>query len=389
MKNTLTTVINSFSVTTPNRHQGRVVSDIRGGLLTFRTYRWVILSVLVVAVYYAFLASDRYQSKATLFIKSAEAETVSVPGLQLLSGNTSEQRDSSVLVSYIQSYSMLDYLDEKIKIGEHFSNPEWDFISRMENEPSREEFLAYYRTRISVSSAIDSSLIEVRAQGYTPEYAKLIVDEIIIEAERFVNEVSQRIAKDQISFVENEVTRAQQNISGIRENMLKFQNENNLLDPEASGVALQTAISTLEAELIQLRADEKVQAGFLNDEASDLVATRARITALEEQLDIERAKLASEDTVSINEAFAEFTQMKFDLDFASQVYATTLAGAERARVEAYKKLKYLVVVSPSFLPEDAQYPRSLYNLVTMFVALSLAYGIIMMIIATIREHRDV
>ena len=389
MKNTLTTVINSFSVTTPNRHQRRVVSDIKGGLLTFRTYRWVILSVFVVALYYVFLASDRYQSKATLFIKSAEAETTSVPGLQLISGNISEQRDSSVLVSYIHSYSMLDYLDERIKINEHFSSSDWDFISRMAKEPSREDFLAYYRCRFLLSSAIDCSLIEVRAQGYTPEYAKLIVDEIIVEAERFVNEVSQRIAKDQISFVEAEVVRAQKNISDIRANMLQFQNENNLLDPEASGVALQTAVNTLEAELIQLRATEKVQAGFLNDEASDLVTTRAHIAALDEQLEIERAKLASEGTTSINEAFAEFTQMKFDLDFAGQVYATTLAGAERARVEAYKKLKYLIVVSPSFLPEDARYPRALYNLVTMFVALSLAYGIIMMIIATIREHRDV
>ena len=168
MKNTLTTVINSFSVTTPNRHQRRVVSDIKGGLLTFRTYRWVILSVFVVALYYVFLASDRYQSKATLFIKSAEAETTSVPGLQLISGNISEQRDSSVLVSYIHSYSMLDYLDERIKINEHFSSSDWDFISRMAKEPSREDFLAYYRCRFLLSSAIDCSLIEVRAPGFTP-----------------------------------------------------------------------------------------------------------------------------------------------------------------------------------------------------------------------------
>ncbi|UTW56254.1 hypothetical protein [Kordiimonas sp. SCSIO 12610] len=368
---------------------GRVVSDIRGSLLTFRTYRWVLLSVFIVALYYAFLASDRYQSSATLFIKSADTETATVPGLQLLQGAGAEQQDSNILISYIHSYAMMDHLNEKIDIEAHFSSSEWDFVSRMSSDPSREAFLKYYRSRISVGSSIDSSLIEVRAQAFTPEFSKLIVDEIIIEAERFVNEVSQRIAKDQISFIEGEVARAEKNISALRDNILKFQNENNLLDPELSGVALQTAVNTLEAQLIELRTTEKVQSGFLNDQAAELVATRARIAALEDQLKVEQARLASDDTASINETFAEFTQMKFDLDFAGRVYATTLASAERARVEAYKKLKYLIVVTPSFLPEEARYPRSLYNIITMFVALSLAYGVIVMIIATIREHKDV
>ena len=389
MKDTLIKAKNTFGRLIPGTRKGRVVTDIRGSLLTFDTYRWVLVSVLVVALYYMFIASDRYQSTANLFVKSADTDTAAIPGLQLISGNNTQQQDSSVLITYILSYAMLDYLDEKIQIGEHFSSSDWDMISRMESEPSREDFLNYYRSRISVSSAIDNSLIEVRAQAFTPEYSKLIVDEIIVEAERFVNEVSQRIAKDQISFIDGEVERAQKNISALRENILKFQNKNNLLDPEVSGIALQTAVNTLEAELIQLRANEKVQSGFLNDQAAELVATRARIEAIEEQLIQERAKLASDDTASINEAFAEFTQMKFDLDFAGQVYATTLAGAEQARVEAYKKLKYLIVVSPPFLPEDAKYPRVLYNLITMLVSLTLAYGIIMMIIATIREHRDV
>jgi capsular polysaccharide transport system permease protein len=389
MKDTLIKAKNTLGALVPKKKKERVVSDIRGSLLTFDTYRWVLLSVFVVALYFMFMASDRYQSTASLFIKSAEADTAAIPGLQLISGNSAEQQDGSVLTTYIHSYAMLDYLDKKIKIGEHFSSSEWDILSRMESSPSRERFLDYYRSRISISSSLDSSLIEVRAQAFTPEFAKLILDEIIVEAERFVNEVGQRIAKDQISFIEGEVARAQDNISGLRDNILKFQNENNLLDPEASGIALQTAVNTLEAELIQLRATEKVQSGFLNDQAAELVATRARIDALEEQMELERAKLVSEDTTSLNETFAEFTQMKFDLDFAGQVYATTLAGAERARVEAYKKLKYLVVVSPAFLPEDAKYPRAIYNLITMFIALSLAYGIIVMIIATIREHRDV
>ena len=39
-------------------------------------------------------------------------------------------------------------------------------------------------------------------------------------------------------------------------------------------------------------------------------------------------------------------------------------GAE-ARIEAYRKLKHLLVISQPSLAQDAEYPRRLYNLATV------------------------
>jgi capsular polysaccharide transport system permease protein len=75
--------------------------------------------------------------------------------------------------------------------------------------------------------------------------------------------------------------------------------------------------------------------------------------------------------------------------FASDQYKSSLVALEKARIESYKKLKHLVVVQSPTLPDEALEPRKLYNIATLFVVLSLAYGIISMIVATIREHRDV
>ena len=65
-----------------------------------------------------------------------------------------------------------------------------------------------------------------------------------------------------------------------------------------------------------------------------------------------------------------------------------VAAVENARIEASRKLKSLVVIEPPSLPETAQYPRRLYNVVTLAVISLLLYGIARLVIATIREHQD-
>lgn len=61
---------------------------------------------------------------------------------------------------------------------------------------------------------------------------------------------------------------------------------------------------------------------------------------------------------------------------------------ETARIDATRKLKSLVVVEPPVLPEIAEYPRRGYNLVTLFVVCCLLYGVVSLIVATIRDHQD-
>ena len=40
---------------------------------------------------------------------------------------------------------------------------------------------------------------------------------------------------------------------------------------------------------------------------------------------------------------------------------------EQARIEAYRKLKYLVVVDSPSLAEEAEFPKRLYNIVSILV----------------------
>lgn len=367
-----------------------VQEDVRSTTLNFRSYRWVLLVTAIAAFYYAFIASDRYITEAQLYVKSANnAATQAMPQLSLIAGVGTGTRDGLVLQSYIQSGDMMRHLNGTIGLFDHFSSNDWDIVARLSSDPTQEEFLEYYRGKVDILIDPESGVLTIRGEAFSAEYSQQLVAAILAESERFINGVNQRIASEEIKFVEQEMNRARRQVEGARDRMLAFQNEHELLDPAVSGAALQQVVNQLEATLVELQTEYKVLTSYLNDSTPQVVALSDRIASVEAQLVEERNKISAQDMQSINEINARFRELELEFNLASELYAATLEGLEQARVESYHKLKHLVVVQSPALPDEALAPRKLYNLATLFVLLSLAYGIITMIHATIREHRDV
>lgn len=363
--------------------------DVRAAVFRMGGYRIVLAIVALAALYYGLLASDRYATVSQVYVKSTESSVVTLPSVPGMFGSSSVRQDALMVQEYIMSRDMLAHLDQAIDLRSHFSSSEWDWWSRMSSSSTEEEFLEYYHSRVLLELDPESSILTITAQAYTAEYSQLLVSEIIKESESFINQISQRIAGEEVSFVENELNRAREGLSSARTNIVTFQNDNNLLSPEVTSTALQTAVNALEAEKITLETQAKTLASYLNANASELVALRDRITAVDEQLQIERTRLAgSDDDEKLNDLTARFQELELELQFAQDIYKTALVSLEQARVEAYRKLKHLVVVQQPTVADEALYPRKAYNLATLFVVLSLAYGILIMIIATIQEHRN-
>lgn len=368
---------------------GPAIADVHSATLSFSTYRYVLLVVALVSLYYLFWASDRFVTQAQVYVKSTDASTVALPQVQFLGGQTGDIKDALLVDAFVGSQDMLNILEERVQFSSHFSSGEWDMFSRMSAEPSSESRLSYFQSKLTAAVDPDSGILTLKARAFSPEVSLQMVEEAIRGSEGFINSIGQQIALEEIAFVETEMERAAATLKDVRAKLLQFQNENGLLSAEASGASRQALVDEMESQLVRLRTEEKTLSGYLNEAASELVAVRGRINAMMQQLEIERGKLASQDGVSINDVNAAYQALELELKFATDLYQTTLVSMEKARVESYKKLKHLVVVRSPQLPEEALEPRKLYNIATLFIALSLAYGVIAMIIATIREHRDV
>ncbi len=372
-----------------SRFNGPAIEDVRTKTLSFSSYRWVLVAVAIASIYYIFLASSQYMSIGKVYVKSTNGAAAVVPQLQFLGAATPDSKDAQLAQAYINSANMLDFLEKKINFSEHYSSSEWDFYSRLPKDAPSEAKLKYFRKVVSPVLDIENGILKVTVRAYTPEFAYEAIQAVIKEADRFVNNVGQSIAVSEISFVENEIKTAQDRLQTARSNLLNFQNKHGILSADAAGASLQGVVITMESSLVELRTEEKVLASYLNASASELVTVRSKITALEEQIEIERAKLINQNDVSFNDVLADYKVLEMELKFATDIYATALISLEKARVESYRKLKHLVVIQAPHLPDSAILPKRLYSIITLFVVLTLAYGIVAMIIATIREHRDV
>jgi len=362
--------------------------------LTPRRLQTVLIAVpmLLASLYFTVFAANRYVSESTVALQHASNDASSLPGAALLlAGLSSPSRGEALyLRQYMQSLALLELLDAKLDLRKHYEAEKLDLFTRLWGGASQESFLAYFRNRVEVTVDEASATITVRVQGFTPDFAQALNRAILKEGERFVNEMSHSLAREKLSFSESELARAAEHVQASTAEVLAFQNRYGLLDPsidaQASGALsaqMQASITKSEAELRGLRT-------FMTEDAPQVKALRAQIKATQAQMEVERARATGtgEQSERLGALTIEFKGLRMRAEFALDAYKVALAAIEGARMEATRKLTSLIVIEPPTLPETAEYPRRLYNLVTLFVVCTLLYAVVRLVIATIREHQD-
>lgn len=348
------------------------------------------LPMLLGVIYYTLIAADRYVSESIVTVRQASDSGNGAPGIALmLAGvNPPAREDTLYLKQYIHSLDMLKHLEQTLNLRHAFEAEKLDLFYRLYPDTSQEWFLDYYRNRVEVLFDDLTGLLSIRVQGFDPAFAQALNREVTAQSERFVNEISHRMAREQMAFAERELETSRERYQQAKARLLAFQNKHNLLDPISQAQAMAGLGTQLEGEISKLEAELKNLLTYLQDDAHQVVAMKNQIAALQAQLDKERKRVASGGDARLNVLAAEFQQLMLDAGFAEDAYKLALTAVENTRIEASRKLKSLVVIESPTLPEKAVYPRELYNLATLLLALILLYGIVRLAVATIEDHRE-
>ena len=352
----------------------------------------IIIPWLVAALYLSF-AADRYVSESVVAVRE-EGAAVSVAGnvdpLSAMFGTSFASReDQYMLQAHILSMDMLLQLDEKLDLRAAYSRPVIDVLYSLSRSATLEEFLEYYRNRVDVAVDDNSGLLTIRTQGFSPETALSVNREVVAISERFINESSHRLARDQMSYAQSEVANARTKLDSIRRRILEFQSEHSMLDPSAQAIANAGLMAELNSMLARHGAELKGLEAYLNDDAPQIVTLKAQIEGIRKQLDDERrGSVTSPDGASLNVIAGDYQELVAELQFETDAYKGALIGLETARIESTRKLKSLVLVESPVLPESAAYPRRLYTLAALLMGLTLLYGIARLVVATIEDHME-
>jgi capsular polysaccharide transport system permease protein len=102
----------------------------------------------------------------------------------------------------------------------------------------------------------------------------------------------------------------------------------------------------------------------------------------------EQARLSGANGKALNSTVEEFQRLQFAAEFAQDVYKTALVALEKGRVDATRTLKKVSVLQAPTLPEYPAEPRRLYNLIIFIVVTLLLAGVVHLLAAIIRDHKD-
>ena len=359
--------------------------------LAIRLTLGVGVPTLVAAIYYGSIATPRYESTTTFTIQTAEGHmTTSALAMLMSSVPGTASRDVLLVQEYVRSRDMLEYLIEEHGFLEHYRNANADWFSRLGPDAPFEKVYEYYLDHVHLEHDSMSGVLTLSVQAFDSETATRLGQAILDQSEHMVNRLSEQARQDQIELAQRELDRAEARLSKARQSLSQLQSERGDLNPLASATAILEVRSRLEGELAISRAEVSTLAATMPRAAPEVVAARRRVTALQEQIDIQNGRLSGgTGDEGLNADLAQFEPVVIEKEFAQRAYSSALASLELSRVDASRQHRYLVRIAGPSHPDQASFPRFWYSVLTVLVLAFAILGIGTLLIASVREHANV
>lgn len=347
--------------------------------------------ILLTILYWTALASDLYVSESTLIVQRTDIGNHPTADFTALLGNTaSAQRpDQLLLREYLLSKDVLKKLDADFDLKKHYADDTKDIGSRLWNEnATTEELHRYFLKRVSVELDEYASVLKIKVQSYTPAYSHALNKALISYGEAYMNHTAQALAQDQVGFLEKQVNKINDKLIESSQRVLLYQNKKGLISPKVATENIALIIGQLEAQRTQLETTLSSFEAYLVPTHPNVVQTKQQLASVRQQIIDETRKLATPNGSALNKSVEEFQRLEMELMFVTEVYKTALSALEKVRIEAVRNIKKVTLLQTPSLPEYAEMPRRLYNTVSFIIIILLLAGVVHLMGAIIRDHRD-
>lgn len=351
----------------------------------------VIIPTVSALIYFSVWASDQYVSESSFVVRSSGNQSAST-GLGVLlqnAGFARAQDDTYTVQEYMRSRSALDALSKKVPVRSYYES-QGDIFSRFNPlglSDSHEEFYQYYTGKVSIHFDSITGISVLQVKSFAAGESKEINQELLNQAEALINQLNDRARKDTVMFAEQNVRTAEERVKEASDSLMVFRTRNGIFDlKEQSSVQL-GLISKLQDELIVIRTQlDQVKA--MTPDNPQLAGLRAREQSLRKEIDQQMRLISGSGEGSMARKAAEYQRLYLENELAEKQLAAALNSLESAKAEADRQQLYLEVVSQPSEPDFALYPQRLYNILATFIIGLMLYGILKLLVASIREHKN-
>ncbi len=350
----------------------------------------VILPTAFSTVYFGAVASDIYISESSFVVRSPKNQA-SLTGFGALlqgSGFSRSQDDSYTVQEYMRSRTALEQLQQELPV-KSFYDSQGDILSRFNGfklNDSQEAFFRYFKDRLSIDLDSISGIATLRVRAFKPEEGQQISQKLLNLGEELINRLNERARKDTLEYAEQAVENAEKNVSDTAEALSKYRIKNKIFDlPAQSGVQL-SLISTLKSELIRVET-QLAQLVSITPDNPQVPALEMRQKSLRKEIE-QQSKNLSGSNNSIATQTAEYQRLVLANELAQQQLTAAMTSLQNTRGEADRQQLYLEVINKPSQPDWALEPHRLYNILATFIIGLMLYGVLSLLIASIREHKN-
>jgi capsular polysaccharide transport system permease protein len=348
----------------------------------------VVVPTLLAILYFGLIASDVYISESRFIIRSPQKQTITSLGAILQgAGLTRSQDDTYTVHDFILSRDALRKLDRQMKLSQRYG--EGDFLSRfpeLDMDDSFEALHRYYQKQVSVQLDTLSSISTLRVRAFNADEAHRINQMLLDMGEALINQLNERSRQDMIRYAQAEVDIAEEKARAAALAVSRYRTEKTVFDPERQSALQLQQVSRLQDELIAAKS-QLAQVRSLAPKNPQVSVLQRQVGILEAEIQKETAKVAGGER-SLSSKAAEYERLALDRSFADKQLATALVSLEQARNEAQRKQLYLDRIVEPGRPDVAVEPRRLRNVAATLALGLVAWGVLSLLIAGVKEHQD-
>lgn len=350
----------------------------------------VVAPTLLATLYFGVIASDVYISESRFVVRTPEKSSGSALGLLLKNTGFSTNADESYTAqSAMISRDALRLLDRQGAFRKAMTSPNVAWVDRFDPigmAGSFEDLYLRFKKQAVLEHESSGTITVLRVKAYSPAEARQFNEQMLEIAEGTVNRLNERGRSDLIHFAASEVEEAKTKAQKAAAALAAFRQRTQIVDPEKQAAIQLQMIAKLQDELIattsQIRALREVA-----PKNAQIGVLQAKAQELREEIRSVGAGVAGADS-SLAAVAVDYQRLELDNQVAAKQLAGALTSLQEARNEARRKQAYVERIAQPSLPDAPLEPRRIRGILSVFVAGLIAYGVISMVLAGVREHKD-
>lgn len=340
-------------------------------------------------MYYGFIASDIYVSESRFVVRSPDKPSAAGLGVLLKSAAGFSNAGDEIYAAdeYLQSRDALRALNkDNAVVGAYASKniSVFDRFNPFGTDGSFEDLYEYFRKRLGVNYESSSGITALTVRAYAPQDAQNFNRRLLELAEDTVNRLNRRGRTDVVQMSEQEVQDAEEAARRAALDLAQFRDASGIIDPEKQAAVQLQMISKLQDELIGART-QLLQLRAIAPENPQIPVLQVRVAGLDREI-ARQLGLVAGSRRSLSATAARYQRLQLEREFADKRLAAAMTSLQDARAEARRKQAYVERIAQPSLPDKAEEPKRLRGIFATFMLGLVAWAILTMLLAGVREH---